>query len=119
MELRDECQAVCLEEVVPKQIFKGGEIGGDHRKISRKEDFEQKGHHIQVREKETAEHVQGRTRSWVLLKREVQEWDETIREVITTQAPHAVVCSPPFLAFLLSLGPVPFFPPHGNSHSPA
>lgn len=36
----------CLEEVVPKQILKGGEIGGNLRKLSRKEDCEQKGHYI-------------------------------------------------------------------------
>lgn len=60
MELRDECQAVCLEEVVPKQIFKGGEIGGDHRKISRKEDSEQKGHHIQVREERNSRACAGK-----------------------------------------------------------
>lgn len=64
--------------------------------------------------------MQARTRSWVLLKHEErQEWDEKIREVISTQAPEAVICSPPFLASLPSLGSFPFFPSHCNSHSPA
>lgn len=120
LEVQDECQAVLPGEVVPKQILKDGAVGGNHRKISRKEDSEQKGLHIQSGRKETAEHVQGRTRSWVLLKHEErQEWDEKIREVISTQAPEAVICSPPFLASLPSLGSFPFFPSHCNSHSPA
>lgn len=69
---RMNAKRCCLEEVVPKQIFKGGEIGGNHRKISRKEDSEQKGHHVKVREERNSRALQGRTRSRVLLKQEVR-----------------------------------------------
>lgn len=101
-------------------MLKDGAAGGNHSEVSRKEDSEQKGLRIQSGEKETAEHVQGRTRSWVLLKHEErQEWGKKIREIITTQAPDVVSSSPPVLASLPSLGSVPFFLPYCSSHSPS
>lgn len=74
----------CLEEVVPKQILKGGEIGGNLRKLSRKEDCEQKGHYIQVRE-ERNRTCAGKDTQLGVQKHDIQEWDE-IGEVITTHS---------------------------------
>lgn len=85
----------CLERCF-QQISEDGAVGGNQRKRSRKEDSEQKGLHIQPGGKETAEHGQGRMRSWVLLKQEErQERDEKIRAAIPTQAPDTVRCSRP------------------------